>query len=194
MISKQKRSNDRVDKIISTAKLILEHGEVADITIARISEMSNLKRTSTYKFFPTPDHIKSYLQNEFIIDSLLFINSNIQKPESDELHNILNELVTSLINYFNESSPAKKLILDSSVFGAQINSLSILSESINKFVSSNIELPSMFNEKGVFLVLTQIIISVLSLNYKMDRELNDIGKNEAVRASLSYLIACTAKQ
>ena len=60
MIAKQKRSKDRVDKIISTAKLILEHGEVADITIARISEMSNLKRTSTYKFFPTPDHIKSY--------------------------------------------------------------------------------------------------------------------------------------
>ena len=49
MIAKQKRSKDRVDKIISTAKLILEHGEVADITIARISEMSNLKRTSTYK-------------------------------------------------------------------------------------------------------------------------------------------------
>ncbi len=148
----------------------------------------------TYKFFPTPDHIKSYLQNELIKESSLFINSNTQKPESNELQNILNELVTSLINYFNESSPAKKLILDSSVFGAQINSLSILSESINKFVSSNIELPSMFNEKGVFLVLTQIIISVLSLNYKMDRELNDIGKNEAVRASLSYLIACTAKQ
>jgi hypothetical protein len=134
------------------------------------------------------------LQNELIKESSLFINSNTQKPESNELQNILNELVTSLINYFNESSPAKKLILDSSVFGAQINSLSILSESINKFVSLNIELPSMFNEKGVFLVLTQIIISVLSLNYKMDRELNDIGKNEAVRASLSYLIACTAKQ
>ncbi len=164
MIAKQKRSKDRVDKIISTAKLILEHGEVADITIARISQMSNLKRTSTYKFFPTPDHIKSYLQNELIKESSLFIDSNTQKPESNELQNILNELVTSLINYFNESSPARKLILE------------------------------MFNEKGVFLVLTQIIISVLSLNYKMDRELNDIGKNEAVRASLSYLIACTAKQ
>ncbi len=194
MIAKQKRSKDRVDKIISTAKSILEHGEVADITIARISQMSNLKRTSTYKFFPTPDHIKSYLQNKLIKESSLFIDSNTQKPESNELQNILNELVTSLINYFNESTPAKKLILDSSVFGAEIDSLSVLSESINKFVSLNIELPSMFNEKGVFLVLTQIIISVLSLNYKMDRELNDIGKNEAVRASLSYLIACTAKQ
>ena len=59
MIAKQKRSKDRVDKIISTAKLILEHGEVADITIARISEKSNLKRTNTYKFIPTPTHIKT---------------------------------------------------------------------------------------------------------------------------------------
>ena len=53
MIAKQKRSKDRVDKIISTAKLILEHGEVADITIARISEMSKLKRTSIKNPIPT---------------------------------------------------------------------------------------------------------------------------------------------
>ena len=52
----------------------------------------------------------------------------------------------------------------------------------------------MFNEKGVFLVLTQIIISILSLNYKMDNELNNVGKSEAIRASTSYLIACTAKE
>ena len=45
-------------------------------------------------------------------------------------------LASKLINYFNESTPAKKLILDSSVFGAEIDSLSVLSESINKFVSS----------------------------------------------------------
>ena len=69
-----------------------------------------------------------------------------------------------------------------------------LSEHINKYVSLYIDLPSMFNEKGVFLVLTQIIISILSLNYKMDNELNNVGKSEAIRASSSYLIACTAKE
>ena len=84
--------------------------------------------------------------------------------------------------------------LQSSLINSDLESLMSLSEQINKYVSLNIDLPSMFNEKGVFLVLTQIIISILSLNYKMDNELNNVGKSEAIRASSSYLIACTAKE
>ena len=51
MIAKQKRSRDRVKIIIKTAREILEDGDVSDITIARVSKLSKLKRTSTYKFF-----------------------------------------------------------------------------------------------------------------------------------------------
>ena len=66
MIAKQKRSRDRVKIIIKTAREILEDGDVSDITIARVSKLSQLKRTSTYKFFTTPDHIKIYLLNDLI--------------------------------------------------------------------------------------------------------------------------------
>ena len=40
----------------------------------------------------------------------------------------------------------------------------------------------MFNKEGVFLVMVQIIISILSLNIKENGELNQIGKSEAHRA------------
>ena len=48
MIAKQKRSRDRVKIIIKTAREILTDGDVSDITIAKVSELSELKRTSTY--------------------------------------------------------------------------------------------------------------------------------------------------
>ena len=52
----------------------------------------------------------------------------------------------------------------------------------------NIDLPEMFNKDGVFRVLTQIIISVFSLNTKESGELNEVGKIEANRAAHAYLL------
>ena len=63
---------------------------------------------------------------------------------------------------------------------------------VNKIEAAN-KLPNMFNKEGVFLVITQIIISVLSLNLKENNELNEIGTNEALRASYAYLLSCTTK-
>jgi hypothetical protein len=50
----------------------------------------------------------------------------------------------------------------------------------------------MFNKSGVFLVVTQIIISILSLNTKENSGLTDVGLNEAVRAANAYLLSCIA--
>ena len=44
---KQKRSQDRINKILQTAESILEHESTDALTIAKISEMAGLKRTST---------------------------------------------------------------------------------------------------------------------------------------------------
>ena len=50
-VAKQKRSLDRVDKILDSAHDFLEDNMPDDISIAKISNLAQLKRTSTYKFF-----------------------------------------------------------------------------------------------------------------------------------------------
>jgi hypothetical protein len=50
----------------------------------------------------------------------------------------------------------------------------------------------MFNKPGVFLVITQIILSILSLNTKENGGLTEVGLNEAARASNAYLLSCLA--
>ena len=54
---KQARSKKRIEVILETAENILLETGVDEITIANISKISGLKRTSTYKFFQTPESI-----------------------------------------------------------------------------------------------------------------------------------------
>ena len=96
--------------------------------------------------------------------------------------------------YFKENTSAQKIILANTV-NPPIDSTKMQALSnliVNKIEAAN-KLPNMFNKEGVFLVITQIIISVLSLNLKENNELNEIGTNEALRASYAYLLSCTTK-
>jgi hypothetical protein len=63
-----------------------------------------------------------------------------------------------------------------------------LASSIEYFIDNNIELPGMYNKSGVYRVLTQLILSVFALNAKENGELNEVGRIEAHRAGLSYLL------
>ena len=65
---KQERSKKRIQTILETAEAILLEENVDAITIAKISKLSGLKRTSTYKFFQTPDSIKTELVKKYFIE------------------------------------------------------------------------------------------------------------------------------
>ena len=61
LIAKQERSKKRVKLILQTAESILLRDGLEAITIANIAKYSGLKRTSTYKFFPTTDSLKAMM-------------------------------------------------------------------------------------------------------------------------------------
>ncbi|MGB0752979.1 MAG: TetR/AcrR family transcriptional regulator [Gammaproteobacteria bacterium] len=192
VIYKQQRSLNRVNKILDTAHNVLMDGEINDLSIANLTKVADLKRTSTYKFFPHPDDIKIALIERYINELKEKLeNFNVS---SSEHHQTLKELINEIYLYFKENISAQKIILANTVNppvdSAKLQALSNLL--VNKIEAAN-KLPNMFNKEGVFLVITQIIISVLSLNLKENNELNEIGTNEALRASYAYLLSCTTK-
>ena len=167
-------------------------GEINDLSIANLTKVADLERTSTYKFFPHPDDIKIALIERYINELKEKLeNFNVS---SSEHHQTLKELINEIYLYFKENISAQKIILANTVNppvdSAKLQALSNLL--VNKIEAAN-KLPNMFNKEGVFLVITQIIISVLSLNLKENNELNEIGTNEALRASYAYLLSCTTK-
>ena len=186
---KQKRSQDRINKILQTAESILEHESTDALTIAKISEMAGLKRTSTYKFFETPDDIKLGLIQIYIKKCNQALIANLQINSNADYAACLKDSVDIIIEFFKANPGAQKLILENNVTPPVLSSeLHKIADSILKHVEGSIGLPNMFNKPGVFLVITQIIFSILSLNTKENAELTDVGLNEAVRATNAYLL------
>ena len=190
---KQQRSQDRINKILQAAESILEHESTDALTIAKISEMAGLKRTSTYKFFETPDDIKLGLIQIYIKKCDQALIANLQINSNADYAACLKDSVNIMIVFFRTNPGAQKLILENNVTPPVLSSeLHKIAGSILKHVEGSIGLPNMFNKPGVFLVITQIIFSILSLNTKEDGELTDVGLNEAVRATNAYLHSCIA--
>ena len=193
--AKQARSKLRVAKIIEAAHQILLTKNTEDITISNLAIYSDLKRTSTYKFFANPDDVKELLVQRYIQEcSENFLQTDNQDIY-DDLSKATEESVIRIFNFFSSNIGAQKLILQNTVSPpVQSETLHQLASQIISYIETNIKLPAMFNKEGVFLVMVQIIISILSLNIKENGELNQIGKSEAHRASYAYLLSCIAQK
>ena len=190
---KQKRSTERINKILDASNDLLNEGGVESLTIAKISEFADLKRTSTYKFFETPDEIKQALIKRYLENCNKHLKKNISSNSEADYSLCLKECVSSIIEFFNDNLGAQKLILDNTVSPPILSSdLYPIADSILKHIEKSIGLPNMFNKSGVFLVVTQIIFSILSLNTKENSGLTEVGLNEAVRAANAYLLSCIA--
>ena len=191
--AKQQRSLDRINKILDTAELILEHEPLSALSIAKISVEAGLKRTSTYKFFETTDDIKLTLIQRYVETCNEVLSVDLQTHVGADYSRCLKNCVNSIIGFFKARPGAQKLILENTVSPAVTSSdLHKIAATILKHVEGSIGLPNMFNKMGVFLVITQVIFSILSLNAKEDNELTEVGLNEAVRASNAYLLSCLA--
>ena len=191
--AKQQRSLDRINKILDTAELILEHEPLSALSIAKISVAAELKRTSTYKFFETSDDIKLALIQRYVEACNEALIKDLQINVGADYSGCLKHCGNSIIGFFEVRPGAQKLILENAVRPAVTSSdLHKIAATILKSVEGSIGLPNMFNKPGVFLVITQIIFSILSLNTKENGELTDVGLNEAVRATNAYLLSCLA--
>ena len=58
VIAKQERSQKRINRIVDAAIQIIESEDVNALSLAKVAEISGLKRTSTYKFIPTVNFLK----------------------------------------------------------------------------------------------------------------------------------------
>ena len=186
---KQERSRKRIEVILTTAENILLENGIDSVTIANISKASGLKRTSTYKFFQTPEAIKAALATKYFIE----LSKDFSKRSSDintaELSVIVLRTVEIIYDYFSSSIAAQQLVLSNTTsLPVTKEPFHELSSSVQEFIERNIELPEFFNNDGVFRVFTQIIISIFSLNTRESGILNEVGKIEANRAAHAYIL------
>ena len=193
--AKQDRSKERISKIIDAAINIIENGEIDDLSLAKVAQISGLKRTSTYKFIPTVDFLKKLIISKCIDECLeSFTKNALNKANAGDLVKVSNYIVYNIYEYFNSSLIAQKIILGNTVNPPiDSNSIHKLGNVIQETYEESINLENVFNKQGVCRVVAQIILSIFSLNTKESGKLNDIGKIEASRAVIAYMTSWTAK-
>ena len=82
-------------------------GEINDLSIANLTKVADLKRTSTYKFFPHPDDIKIALIERYINELKEKLeNFNVS---SSEHHQTLKELINEIYLFLKKIYQLKKL-------------------------------------------------------------------------------------
>ena len=140
-LGKQKRSKERIQIILNTAEQILLERGIDAITIANISKYSGLKRTSTYKFFPTPHSVKQKMSNIYIKECIEHFKLNAENINTDNLSVIVLKCVSVLFNYFNDNIKTQKIIL-SNEFSNSIETevFNELSSTIQSYIDTNIGL------------------------------------------------------
>ena len=99
-LGKQKRSKERIQIILNTAEQILLERGIDAITIANISKYSGLKRTSTYKFFQTPDDIKLGLVQVYVENCNKALISNLEINKNADYATCLKDSVNAIIEFF----------------------------------------------------------------------------------------------
>ena len=103
-IAKQDRSRKRIEIILETAEKILLEDGIDQVTIANISNRSGLKRTSTYKFFQTPEAIKSMLISNYLNMCALDFEEKTSNINTSEPSVVVMRSVEILFNFsiFND--------------------------------------------------------------------------------------------
>ncbi len=137
--AKQERSKKRIQIILKTAETILLDEGLEYLTIANISKYSGLKRTSTYKFFPTPDSVKEALILKYVQDCSKYFNERSSNISTENLSVVILRCVEILYDYFQESRSSQIIILNNTIT-PPINSsaMRLLAENIETFTESNI--------------------------------------------------------
>jgi len=123
----------------------------------------------------------------------LHLSNNLSSKVSSEYQQCIMDCCEIIHEFFRNQSGAKKLILENTISPpVPSKEMRKVSVKIQKHLEKNLTLPSMFNKEGVFLVVTQIIFAVLSLDVKETSDLTQVGLNEAARSSHAYLLSCIA--
>ena len=173
VIAKQERSQKRINRIVDAAIQIIESEDVNALSLAKVAEISGLKRTSTYKFIPTVNTLKELVIMKCIDECVDCFDNDLNKLDLDvDISKVTNLIVTVIFDFF-VNSLVKKLILGYTI-NPPLNSKCIINlEVFEKTYERNIDINNVFNKAGVCRVIAQIILSIFSLNTKESGALND---------------------
>lgn len=107
----QKRSIERLEKVIETTISMLETQSIEQCSIQEISTLSGVPRNYIYQYFPTINHLFSLIVSRYFIELRAYLVSDPNHYKGWLLLDIVEDILVRACQFYNRHKGASTLIL-----------------------------------------------------------------------------------
>tara|TARA_B100000029_G_scaffold501428_1_gene574783 strand:- start:48 stop:644 length:597 start_codon:yes stop_codon:yes gene_type:complete len=184
---KQKRSLVKFNKALESAEFLIEDQDIHSVTIKEIAKISDIKRPTLYKFFPTTFALFFALLKKHEKKILQIYKSNILDEQGYDLGWYINVLIDVIAIYINQNKVAGILILElNQISGSEKLNFENNKLMTNSFLSILVS-QKINHSKETISLAVEICFSILSFGYRKEGFIGSRFIAEAKRAVLAYL-------
>lgn len=188
----QQRSQQRMEKALDSAKILLETMPIEQISIPEIAKHSAVPRSSIYQFFPTIGSLLNELSYRHMLQLLDYLQTNLPAYVELGILDILKDLIYQTSNFYNQNHVASLLILSGATsaenFHAQQNTINHIIQNIIlvlKMSKQSLEIPE--NDPTIE-HLVEITFSLMKKSYFKDSTISTSVQNDIFDICSSYLV------
>ena len=185
----QKRSLIKFNTALESAESLLQDRDIHSVTIKEIAKISDIKRPTLYKFFPTTLALLFALLKKHEEKIIKLYKSNILDEQDYDLGWYINVLIDVIAIYINQNKSAGILILElNQLPGSEQINLENTKLMTNSFSNILVEQKEGQSRETISLAV-EIAFAILSLGYRKEGFIGSRFIAEAKRAVLAYLAA-----
>ncbi len=107
----QKRSIERLEKVVETTILMLETQSIEQCSIQEISTLSGVPRNYIYQYFPTINHLFSLIVSRYFAKLRPYLISDAECYRGWLILDIIEDILAKACRFYNENKVASILIL-----------------------------------------------------------------------------------
>ena len=164
----QKRSQQRLEKVVEMAITILEKQGLEGCTIPEVSLQSNVPKAHIYQYFPSINHLYILLIKRYLDDLQGFMGAKSKDYKTWNTQDITRDLILQVVLFYNSHKAASILILSGPITVDGFNLQEIVIEKIAQDILQVLEskkAPLIFTKPEEMLYLIEIVFALMKHSF-----------------------------
>ena len=187
----QKRSRERVARILDAAEDILRESGVPAVTSHAVAERASVPPSSVYQFFPTRDAILVALEQNVIGHVQPYYDRGLAAATIRQWPDIIYMITEVGQKFYSDHPYVAPLIIGSyrttDIYATDKSFNEQMAQQLLETFEQYFQLPPIDNIEHKFLVVIEIADAVWAISLRADGMITDEFNTEAQRAILGYL-------
>lgn len=186
----QKRSIDRLEKVIKTTVELLEYKPLEQCNIQEISQLSDVPRNHIYQYFPTIDHIYSIIVSRYFekLRTEVIFSNEIYKTWA--LMTIIQDALSKTCEFYNKNKAASVLILGGPVNVDGFSLQEMVIEQISKdltVIFTKKKHPLVLKNDDDITIMIELVFALMKYSFYKNKYITDKIQEEILLVCEAYL-------